>query len=143
MTAPGDRKILEASREKECRVVTQVTKGSGYLTALKTVTTLNALSVLVQAVTAGQLLSGGSASLHGTGALAVHVLGLIQLVVAVLLWRPGRGAGGPALIALAILLLGFVQSAVGGSGTLAIHVPLGMAIFGLSVWLLVRAFRRP
>jgi hypothetical protein len=76
------------------------------------------------------------------GALAVHVLELAQLVAAVLVWRPGRGAGWPALVGLAILLLGFVQSAMGGSGVLAVHVPLGMVVFGLSVWLLVWAWRR-
>jgi hypothetical protein len=123
-------------------VVTQVAKGSGYVTAFKAVAALNTLSVLVQAVTAGQLMSGGTATLHGTGAFAVHVLGLVQLVVAVLMWRPGRRAGWPALVSAAVLLLGFVQSALGGSGVVAVHVPLGMTLFGLSVWLLVWAWRR-
>jgi hypothetical protein len=31
---------------------------------------------------------------------------------------------------------------MGGSGVLAVHVPLGMVVFGLSVWLLVWAWRR-
>ncbi|HUR07623.1 MAG TPA: hypothetical protein VM347_34130 [Nonomuraea sp.] len=123
-------------------MVTQVAKGSGYLTAFKILTVLNTLSVLFQAVTAGQLLSGAAAGPHGLGAGAVHVLGLAQLVAAVLVWRPGRGTGWPALVGLAILLLGVVQSAVGGSGLLTVHVPLGMAVFGLSVWLLVWAWRR-
>lgn len=123
-------------------MVTQVAKSSGYLTAFKILAVLNTLSVLFQAVTAGQLLSGASAGAHGMGAAAVHVLGLAQLVAAVLVWRPGRGAGWPALVGLAILVLGLVQSAVGGSGVLTVHVPLGMAVFGLSVWLLVWAWRR-
>ncbi|GAA3237347.1 hypothetical protein [Nonomuraea helvata] len=122
-------------------MVTQVAKGSGYVTAFKAVVVLNTLSVLAQAVTAGQLMSGGGVGAHGMGALAVHVLGLAQLVAAVLLWRPGRVAGWPALVSLAVLLLGFLQSAMGGSGVLAVHVPLAMAIFGLSVWLLVWAWR--
>jgi hypothetical protein len=126
-------------------VVTQVppvAKGSGYLSAFKILTVLNTLSVLVQAVTAGQLLSGGSGGLHGTGALFVLVLELAQLVAAVLMWRPGRGAGWPALAGLGVLLLGFVQSTLGGAGLVAVHVPLGVALFGLSVWLLVWAWRR-
>lgn len=123
-------------------MVTEVAKGTGYATAFKVVTVLNTLAVLAQAVTAGQLMSGGAASLHGTGAGVVHALGLVQLIAAVLLWRPGRGAGWPALAGLAVLLLGFVQSAMGGSGILAVHVPLGMALFGLSVWLLVWSWRR-
>ncbi|MEV5888896.1 hypothetical protein [Nonomuraea fuscirosea] len=123
-------------------MVTEVAKGSGYATAFKVVTALSTLSVLVQAVTAGQLLSGGAAGAHGMGATAVHALALAQLVVAMLLWRPARGPGWPALVSLVVLLLGFVQSMLGGSGAVAAHVPLGMALFGLSVWLLVWALRR-
>ncbi|MEZ7130993.1 hypothetical protein ACBR40_37165 [Nonomuraea sp. AD125B] len=123
-------------------VTTQVTVRNGYVTAFRAVTVLNTLAVLAQGVTAGQLLSGGGAGLHASGALAVHVLGLAQLVAAVLLWRPGRGAGRPALVALGVLLLGFVQSMLGGTGAVAGHVPLGMALLGLSVWLLVAAWRR-
>ncbi|MEV3983568.1 hypothetical protein [Nonomuraea sp. NPDC049758] len=123
-------------------MVTQVVKGSGYLTAFKALATLSMLAVLLQAVTAGQLMSGAGAGLHGAGAGAVHLLGLLQLVAAVLLWRPGRGAGWPALVSLGVLLLGFLQSMLGGSGAVAAHVPLGMTIFGLSVWLVVWAWRR-
>ncbi|NRQ40117.1 hypothetical protein HII36_51085 [Nonomuraea sp. NN258] len=123
-------------------MVSQVAKGNGYMTAFKGVAALSMASVLVQAVTAGQLMSGSGAGIHGAGAGAVHVLGLLQLVAAVLVWRPGRGAGWPALVALAVLLLGFVQSMLGGSGAITGHVPLGMAIFGLNVWLVVWAWRR-
>lgn len=123
-------------------MVTQVARASGYLTAFKAVALLNMVAVLVQAVTAGQLMSGAAGGPHGAGAGAVHLLGLVQLVVAVLLWRPGRGAGWPALVSLAVLLLGFVQSMLGGSGAVAAHVPLGMALFGLSVWLVVWSWRR-
>ncbi|MBF8193738.1 hypothetical protein ITP53_50290 [Nonomuraea sp. K274] len=112
------------------------------MTAFKAVTVLNTLSVLAQAVTAGQLMSGGDASLHGLGAGAVHGLGLVQLIAAVLLWRPGRGAGWPVPVSLAVLLLGFVQSMLGGSGAMAAHVPVGMTLFGLSVWLLAWSWRR-
>ncbi|WP_188187952.1 hypothetical protein [Nonomuraea sp. SYSU D8015] len=123
-------------------MVTQVAESSGYVTAFKVVAALNALAVLAQAVTAGLLMSGGGAGPHGMGATAVHVLGLALVGTAVLMWRPGRGAGWPALAGLAVLLLGFVQSMLGGSGAVAAHVPLGMGLFGLSVWLLVWSWRR-
>ncbi|TDC86955.1 hypothetical protein E1292_47235 [Nonomuraea deserti] len=123
-------------------MVTEVAKGSGYMTAFKVVAIVNTASVLAQGVTAGQLMSGADAGLHGTGSLVVHVLGLVQLIVAVLVWRPGRGAGWPALASLAILLLGFVQSMLGGSGAVAMHVPLAMGLLGLSVWLVVWSWRR-
>ncbi|MET9340656.1 MULTISPECIES: hypothetical protein [unclassified Nonomuraea] len=111
-----------------------------FLTPFKILALLNVAAVLAQAVTAGQLLSGGGSALHGMGAGAVHTVGLLLLIVGVLVWRPGRGPGWPALAGLAILLLGFVQSATGGSGVTALHVPLGMTIMGLSVWLAVWAF---
>ncbi|QYC43166.1 hypothetical protein Nocox_27870 [Nonomuraea coxensis DSM 45129] len=117
-------------------------RSSGYVTAFRAVTVLNALAVLAQGVTAGQLMSGAGAGMHASGAGAVHVLGLALLVSAVLLWRPGRGAGWPALVSLGILLLGMVQSMLGGTGAVAVHVPLGMTLLGLSVWLMVAAWRR-
>ncbi|GAA3468630.1 hypothetical protein GCM10018965_031830 [Nonomuraea roseola] len=111
-----------------------------FLTPFKIFTAVNVVAVLLQAFTAGQLLGGAGSAMHGTGAGAVHVAGLLLLVTGVLMWRPGRGPGWPALASLAILLLGFVQSATGGSGAVALHVPLGMAIMGISVWLAVWAF---
>ncbi|TDC02948.1 hypothetical protein E1267_27945 [Nonomuraea longispora] len=123
-------------------MVTEVAKGSGYMTAFKVVAVLNTAVVFAQAVTAGQLMSGAGAGLHGTGSFVVHLLGLVQLIVAVLIWRPGRVAGWPALVSVAILLLGFVQSMLGGSGAVMTHVPLGMALFGLCVWLVVWSWRR-
>ncbi|MFG1943279.1 hypothetical protein [Nonomuraea sp. NPDC048826] len=122
-------------------VVTEVAQRNGYLMAFRAAALLNAAAVLFQAVTAGQMLSGAGAGMHGAGAGAVHVLGLVLLVAAVLLWRPGRRAGWPALVSLAVLLLGFVQSMLGGSGAVLTHVPLGAGLFGLSVWLLVWSWR--
>ncbi|MFI6495790.1 hypothetical protein [Nonomuraea typhae] len=112
----------------------------GLSTAFRVAIVVNALAVLAQAVTAGQLLSGAAPAAHGMGAGAVHVAGLLLAVTGVLAWRPGGGAGWPALAGLAVLLLGFGQSMTGGSGATAVHVPLGVSIFGLSVWLLVWSF---
>ncbi|MEV4899517.1 hypothetical protein AB0K48_60395 [Nonomuraea sp. NPDC055795] len=122
-------------------VTQQVVKERGGLrTAFKVAIVLNALAVLTQGVTAGQLLSGAGTAAHGMGAGAVHVAGLLVAITGVLAWKPGRGAGWPALVGVAILLLGFAQSMTGGSGATAVHVPLALAIFGLSVWLAVWAF---
>lgn len=122
-------------------MATQVVKErSGFRTTFKVIAALNGLAVLAQAVTAGQVLSGADSGMHGMGAGAVHLLGLLLVVSGGLAWRPGRGPGWPALVGTAILLLGFVQSMSGGSGATELHVPLGMTIFGLSVWLVVWAF---
>ncbi|WP_143590370.1 hypothetical protein [Thermoactinospora rubra] len=124
-------------------IQTQAAKGRGLHSAFSYVATLGAVAVLVQAVTAGQLLGDGSAGMHGIGAGAVHLVGLAQLVAALLLWRPGRGPAWPALVSAAILLLGFAQSMTGGSGAVALHVPLGMAIFGLNLWLALWSWTGP
>lgn len=110
-------------------------------TAFKYLISLTAVAVLVQAVSAGQLISGGSSGMHAAGAGAVHLLQLLTFVAAVLVWRPGRGPAWPAVASLVAMLLGFVQSALGGSGATAVHVPLGMALFGITVWLVTWAWR--
>ncbi|MEV0586398.1 hypothetical protein [Nonomuraea sp. NPDC050310] len=114
----------------------------GFHTAFAYLATLGCVAVMVQAITAGQLVDGGSTAMHGIGAGAVHLVQLGQLVAAVLLWRPGRGPAWPAVVSLVILLAGFAQSATGGSGAVAVHVPLGVTVFGLSVWATVWAWSR-
>jgi hypothetical protein len=47
------------------------------------------------------------------------------------LWRSG-GPGWMALAGLALLLAVVVQNAMGQSGQVAVHVPLGVAILGLA-----------
>ncbi|PRX96165.1 hypothetical protein [Allonocardiopsis opalescens] len=118
-----------------------VPRRHGFLIALRVAVGAHAAMVLLQAASAGGLLSGadGMWAVHGAGAGAVHVLGLVQLVAAVLYWRPGGGPPWPAWASLALLLLGMAQSAVGGSGAVAVHVPLGVAVFGLTVWMLTWA----
>ncbi|MEV5986512.1 hypothetical protein AB0L85_16080 [Streptomyces sp. NPDC052051] len=115
---------------------------SGLGRTLSVVITLEALAVLVQAVTAGSFLNGDDAmkDVHATGATAVLVLALIQLVLAVLLWRPKRGPGWLPLAGLLLLVMTVAQAMVGGDHNLAVHVPLGMATFGVSIALVVWAW---
>lgn len=121
--------------------VRPVTRGLG---ALRVLIGINGLAILAQALFAGMFLGGDAAmkDVHGMGAFVVHAAGLGLLVVAVLYWRPWRGSGFPALASLVLFLAGLVQSMTGGSGATAVHVPLGMAMFGLTVWLGVWALRR-
>lgn len=139
--APAPAILVIPYESKERTVVTQVAQRSGYLTAFRAAALLYAAAVFFQAVTAGQLLSGAGAGPHGAGTGAVHLLGLVLVVTAVLLWRPGRGAAWPALVSAAMLVLGFVQTMLGGAGQVMAHLPLGMALFGLSVWLVVWSWR--
>ena len=106
---------------------------------LRAIVLLHAALVLAQAALAGQFLAGHGAWLrvHETNAGIIQLVGLVQLVVAILLWRPGRGPGWPALASLALLLAEEFQIGFGYGRVLALHVPLGVAIFGLTVAMLV------
>ena len=102
------------------------------------------LAALLQAASAGQLLEGlaSGRAAHGIGALLVGVLSLVQLVAAVLVWRPGRGAGWPAVLGLVVVLGTAVQLMAGVSGMRLVHVPLGTALVALGAWLVVWSWSR-
>jgi hypothetical protein len=59
------------------------------------------------------------------------LLALVQAVLAVLVWRPGRGPSWPAIASVGLLVAILLQIAMGQASQLAVHVPLGVAIFGL------------
>jgi hypothetical protein len=105
------------------------------------------VSVLAQAILAGLFLDGDDAwrDWHAINGMVPPLLALVPVVLAVLVWRPGRGAGWPAVASVGLLLAILLQIAMGEAGVLAVHVPLGMAIFGLVGVLLgrTRKLRRP
>jgi hypothetical protein len=108
--------------------------------AMRLVLWLLAVSVLAQAILAGLFLDGDDAwrDWHATNAMVPPLLAVVQVVLAVLVWRPGRGPGWPAVASVGLLLAILLQIAMGEAGLLAVHVPLGVAIFGLVGTLLVR-----
>jgi hypothetical protein len=102
--------------------------------ALHVVLRLLAVLVFGQAVFAGLFLDGNAAwrDWHAiNGMLLVPLLALVEVVLAVLVWRSGRGPGWIALASVALLVAIFVQIGMGQSSQLAVHVPLGVAILGL------------
>lgn len=108
---------------------------------MKASTVFLAAALLMQGITAGQLLSNeGSRQLrHATGPL-VTVAMVLQIIAALLVWRAGRGpVRYPAVSALLMVLVS-VQFVVGGSGNLAVHVPLGVALFGASAVLVAQVW---
>jgi hypothetical protein len=112
---------------------------------MRVVLWLLAAAVFAQAVFAGLFLDGGDAwrDWHATnGMLVLPLLALTQVVLAVLVWRRGRGPGWLAIASVGLLLALQVQSVLGMTSQLALHVPLGMAIFGLVGTLLVRTRTR-
>jgi cytochrome bd-type quinol oxidase subunit 2 len=114
--------------------------------AMHVVLRLLAVAVFAQAVLAGLFLDGGDAwrGWHAiNGMLVLPLLALIQVVLAVLMWRRSRGPGWLAVASLGLLLALLVQSVLGMTGQVAVHVPLGVAVFGLVGTLLVRARALP
>jgi hypothetical protein len=111
--------------------------------ALRAVALAHAALVLAQAAFAGRYLGGDAASLrlHERNAELIVTLALVQLVLAVLVWRPGRGPAWPALASLALWLAEIAQISLGYGRVLAVHVPLGVAIFGLTVALATGTWR--
>ena len=106
---------------------------------LRVVVLLHTALVLAQAAFAGQFLAGDGAwvRVHEANAGIIQMAAFFQLVLAILVWRPGRGPGWPALASLALLLAEELQMGFGYARILALHVPLGVAIFGLTVAILV------
>ncbi|RVX45876.1 hypothetical protein EDD27_8701 [Nonomuraea polychroma] len=112
--------------------------------ALRAVAALHVVALLFQAVTAGLLLSSpGGRALHMTSGVALVIIGLLHLVVAILVWRPGGGS--PRFIAPAALLLVFtiVAAILGVAHVKTVHLPLGVLLFGGGVMQLSRVLGRP
>jgi hypothetical protein len=106
---------------------------------LRVAVLLHAAVILAQAAVAGQFLGGdaGWVRVHEANAGIIQLTAFVQLVLAILVWRPGRGPGWPALASLALLLAEELQMGFGYARLLALHVPLGVAIFGGTIALLV------
>jgi hypothetical protein len=110
--------------------------------AMQVVLRLLAAAVFAQAILAGLFLDGGDAwrVWHAVnGMLVLPLLALIQVVLAVLVWRRGRGPGWLPITSMGLLLVLLIQNALGMTSQVAVHVPLGLAIFGLIGTLLVRS----
>jgi hypothetical protein len=113
----------------------------GIVRAMRVVLWLLAVAVFAQPVFAGLFLDGHDAwrDWHATnGMIVLPLLALVQVVLAVLWWRPGHGPGWPAVASVGLLVAIQIQSVLGMNGLLAIHVPLGVAIPALVATLLVR-----
>ncbi|WP_206789314.1 hypothetical protein [Amycolatopsis sp. MtRt-6] len=107
---------------------------------------LQTLAVFLAPVTAGLLLTTPNGHvLHSASAYTVWIVAVVQVVAAVLAWRPGGGS--PRVILYAGVFLGLVtaQVVLGIAHVTAVHVPLGVLLFGLSLVQLSRpsAYLRP
>ncbi|PSK85044.1 hypothetical protein CLV63_13843 [Murinocardiopsis flavida] len=112
----------------------------GSVTVLHAAIAVQTLAVLVQAVTAGLLLSASHGmALHSLGARALVAAVLLHLAAAIVVWRQSGGPPGPVLQASGFLAVTLAQIALGIAEVTALHVPLGVVMFGGSVLQLARA----
>src|SRR3954447_10741248 len=111
--------------------------------AFRTLITLHALEVFLQAVLAGAFLDGHSAmlGLHRENAITLVVLGYVQILVAFAYWRPGGGPIWPLWASVAMSVAETVQFFLGLGRLIGVHVPLGVAIVVCAVLLAQWAWR--
>ncbi|MFF5260023.1 hypothetical protein ACFY4C_13825 [Actinomadura viridis] len=107
------------------------------LRLMRATSLLQSAVLFAQAVTAGLLLASVPAgrTVHGAMAGAVVLAVLLNLLAAVLTWRPG--GGGPRLVvrSLPMVVLALVQAVLGYAHVRELHVPLGVLMFAASVLL--------
>lgn len=106
---------------------------------LRIATALQTLTIFLQAVSAGLLMTSSyGGTLHSAGARVMYGASMLYVLAAVLAWRPGGGSPRPVLYASGFLVLASVQVAVGIAHVPSVHLPLGVLMFGLSVLALAR-----
>ncbi|MFJ7074460.1 hypothetical protein [Streptomyces sp. NPDC098781] len=100
---------------------------------------LQTLTIFLQAVSAGLLLTSSYGEvLHSVGARVMYGASMLYVLAAVLAWKPGGGSPRPIWHALGFLVLASVQVVLGIAHVPSVHLPLGVAMFGLSVLTLAR-----
>ncbi|MFI0486198.1 hypothetical protein [Actinomadura sp. 9N215] len=98
---------------------------------LKAATAFLATTLLLQGITAGQLLDGAEngGEIHRSTS-GVVIVALLVTITAAILVRRGGGSARPLATSLVTAVLTLVQFALGDSGDTAVHVPLGVALMG-------------
>jgi hypothetical protein len=109
------------------------------VTLLRVLATLSVLIIVVQGVTAGEILSRSETALalHSGGAIVVHVVTGLTAIAAFLVVRPTGGPWWPPVLAAVLFAVTFLQAALGSGGVMAVHVPLAMIVLVGAVWVLV------
>ncbi|MGC5539896.1 hypothetical protein ACPYPE_04380 [Streptomyces griseus] len=100
---------------------------------------LQTLTIFLQAVSSGLLMTTAYGEvLHSVGARVMYGASMLYVLAAVPAWKPGGGSPRPVLHASGFLALASVQVAVRIAHVPAVHLPLGVLMFGLSVLALAR-----
>jgi hypothetical protein len=108
---------------------------------LAAVLTLHALLAVAQPVLIGGYLQGDFdlIAAHGVNGSLLPATAFVAAVAAVVFWAR-RGPGWPVVVLAILWLAEFVQMTLGWLRVLWVHVPLGVAIVGLAVFLAVWAW---
>ncbi|MEE1786074.1 hypothetical protein PUR71_24710 [Streptomyces sp. SP17BM10] len=118
---------------------TQVTPVRRTFPLVRIAIALQTLTIFLQAVSAGLLLTTSyGETLHGVGARVMYGASMLYVLAAVLAWKPGGGPVRPVWEASGFLALASVQVVLGIAHVPSVHLPLGVAMFGLSVLALAR-----
>jgi hypothetical protein len=89
--------------------------------------------VLVQAGLAGAFISGDVSllGLHSANGVLLELTSTALIPAAVLLLRPGRGPWWPIVFSVVLWFLVSAQIGFGFARLIGMHIPLGVAIFGM------------
>lgn len=109
---------------------------------LRLMVLLFAVLVLLQAGLAGLFVTGdvGMLEAHSINASMVTSVAFLQIIAAILVWKPGRGVVWPIWVSIASFVLAQAQAGLGYGRVIALHIPMGVALFGFAVGLVVGVF---
>jgi heme A synthase len=108
-------------------------------TFLRVTIALQTLALFLAPITAGLLLTTPNGHvLHSASAYTVWGVAVVQVVAAVLAWRPGGGSPRGVLYAVVFMGLVTAQVVLGIAHVKTVHVPLGVLLFGISLLQLSR-----
>lgn len=115
-------------------------------TILIAIAGLHAALLLLQGVFAGNFMAGDNAAMRIHQVLGTQVLYPVAIGQAILggvLWRRKELSVTYPLLSAAVVLAEGAQIGLGFTEQVAIHVPLGVALFGATVALLMMSYRHP
>ncbi|GHF70983.1 hypothetical protein GCM10010218_60400 [Streptomyces mashuensis] len=136
MTTQETTKTRKTRKPARTARTTTEPRGSRFL---RIALALQTLTVFLQAVSAGLLLTSTyGETLHSGGARVMYGASMLYVLAAVLAWKPGGGSPRPVLQASGFLALASAQVVLGIAHVPSVHVPLGVAMFGLSMLALAR-----
>ncbi|WP_328895561.1 hypothetical protein [Streptomyces sp. NBC_00236] len=120
-------------------MATQATAAPRRISFLQIAIALQALTIFLQAISAGLLLTSSyGETLHSAGARVMYGAAMLYVIAAVLAWKPGGGPARPIWYASGFLVLASVQVVLGIAHVPSVHLPLGVLMFGLSLLALAR-----